>query len=350
MYKNFIKLFSILLILSSPALAMDEELKTLKKEVAELTIKITGFETALQYILPSPINSSEDLVIRGFKDRLQSHLTGYFGAYKVESSGLFQRSKPSAFLAVEVGASFISCIPKPVVGSTVDALVKVGNAVYENYQEKTDSKHYHVFASFAAIDKASYLVAHGVSEVYSPQIKKLTYDGAIELADSAAHTLKWFIANRAEKDNLEQKNKVIMIKPDELLLALGKYYKPKNSELKSSGNVHSYCKKMGTTEPRKHFCDLDIFLASGLQVGTELYNNCLNPYLYENKFWDITDKHFVYTAAPGKSLEYEYRMVSNEYRKEMESYLNKRGRKLELRGSSQSSDQDTDEIRPPKKN
>jgi hypothetical protein len=336
MSMRVVGVIAILLSFSTSGFAgIDDDVKKvsgdvgqLQAEMKEVKAAIQNFNKAFQHLIPRPIETENDYVLSGFRNRLQSHLTGYFGAYKVAGAGLFERSKPTAFLAMDVGSAFLGCIPEPLEAASVELalmLVKIG---YEKYQEKEDEKMYHIFSSYAAIDKASYLIADGIASIYAPQITQLSYKGAVDLADSAAHTLKWFIEHRAKKDKILGGR---MIKPDELVLVIGQYYKPEDSLLRASKDPYKFCKKLdrkpNSNLPESCY-DMDIFLASGIKVGETGYHNNATHYLYGNKKWDLTDNHFVYTAGLDGSSSYGYRNANQVYLEGIQQHLVKRRRHL----------------------
>jgi len=306
----------------------------LTQQITNLQKRVSLLEKSLTYLLPSPVISEEDYILKAFRDRVQSHLTGYFGGYKVLSSNLLQRSEPKVFIGITIGSQFLSCIEPAAAAAAISAAIEIAKIVYEEHQEKKDSLNYHIFSSFAAIDKASYHIAEGISWIYSPQIKKLSYKGAIDLADSAGETLKWYVENRPkQKENTNNNNNNIItnkiIEPDELVLALGKYYKPVGTITKFSKNPHEYCKKIEKADLTKpHWCDMDIFLASGIEnkkTGILHARSGNTPYIYQKKILDPTDSHFVYISAPTKAQHYEYRLGNTNYIAQMNTHVGEPG-------------------------
>lgn len=267
-----------------------------------------------------------------FTRRLTSHLSSYFGAFHVLSSDKIGHKRP-AYVGLEIAKGVVSGVASvvpfgPIVSEAFNALVTVGQAVKEHYDNQKTMGQYYRFYSFAAIDRFSYLVSGTIAGVYSDQIRQLTNKSAVTLADSAGRTLKWYIDQHAGKD----------ITQNHLILALGKYYVIPEEKEGITGKIKiifshhdsvcspmSYCQELSVTSGTPLY-DREIFLGSGLHVVATATqpekkyiihkpNNASGTHRLQHS--GVTP---LYTGVIGEN-KYGYRHVNEEYYTVLEKYL-----------------------------
>lgn len=149
----------------------------------------------------------------------------------------------------------------------------------------------------------SQAISEAVSRVYSSQIRELTEKGVQDLADSAGETLKWYV---------QEKHRGGAFTPDQLIIALGKYYKSQNVWFFHHQTVSHRVKRIETLGGRD-WTDVGIFLGSGIEIPpskngkqtSTYYTHNNSAYCFENKNPLYTSK--IYTHVPMQPGKYFYR-------------------------------------------
>lgn len=113
-----------------PHIAQQKELTNRVENLEKLVKRVDKLEKSLTYLLPRPIVSEADFLRFTFSQRLQSHLTGFFGAYKVISSKKISRPEPGYMLGVSLAQVATSFIPDPFVSAAINSLIEIGKFVH----------------------------------------------------------------------------------------------------------------------------------------------------------------------------------------------------------------------------